>query len=260
MEDNVQRIFAILISIIIFFFLPMYIAFEKRDDISYALALKITNNFVENVTNKGYLSKEMYDNFIDELAATDNIYDIKLEHVSKKYFPVFYVYKDSSFKEVSKKLDYSLATSSYTYDVEGKKLDPKIGGLSINNVELSYDMKLERYNEKQILEVLNTDTKPFIRLNSSDYKNYSYENIPYNPIVYGRLIDGTTDKYENYYAMSAGDEFSVIIQNTNGTIATSMFNTFTFAGDAGVRSRVYINYGGTVKEEQYKELDFSTNK
>ena len=34
MEDNLQRVFSILISILILFILPLYIAFEKMDDIS----------------------------------------------------------------------------------------------------------------------------------------------------------------------------------------------------------------------------------
>ena len=63
MEDNLQRVFSILISILILFILPLYIAFEKMDDISYSLALKITSNFVDNVTAKGYLTTITYQGF-----------------------------------------------------------------------------------------------------------------------------------------------------------------------------------------------------
>ena len=59
MEDTLQRVFSVLVAIVIFFLLPLYIAFEKKDDISYSLALKITSNFVDNVKNKGYLSKKI---------------------------------------------------------------------------------------------------------------------------------------------------------------------------------------------------------
>ena len=67
---------------------------EKKDDISYSLALKITTNFVESVNSKGYLTHDMYNDFISKLAVTGNSYDIKLEHVAKKYYPTIYVYKD----------------------------------------------------------------------------------------------------------------------------------------------------------------------
>ena len=99
MEDILQRVFPILISVLILFILPLYITFEKMDDISYSLALKITSNFVDNVTAKGYISEEMYNDFISELSVTGNVYDIKMEHVAKKYNPVFYVY-DSSEKVI----------------------------------------------------------------------------------------------------------------------------------------------------------------
>ena len=83
MEDTLQRFFAILVAVVIFFLLPLYIAFEKKDDISYSLALKITSNFVNDVKNKGYITRDMYNDFISDLAVTGNSYDIKMEHVAK---------------------------------------------------------------------------------------------------------------------------------------------------------------------------------
>ena len=38
MEDNLMRVFSVLVSVIILFILPLYITFEKMDDISYSLA------------------------------------------------------------------------------------------------------------------------------------------------------------------------------------------------------------------------------
>ena len=92
MEDNLQRVFSILISVLILFILPLYITFEKIDDISYSLALKITSNFVDNVTAKGYVSKEMYNDFVTKLSVTGNVYDVKMEHLSRKYEPIIYTY------------------------------------------------------------------------------------------------------------------------------------------------------------------------
>ena len=84
MEDNLLRVFSVLISVLIFFILPLYITFEKIDDISYSLALKITSNFVDNVNAKGYLTQEMYDDFVSRLSVTGMVYDIKMEHVLMK--------------------------------------------------------------------------------------------------------------------------------------------------------------------------------
>ena len=45
MDGILQRVVSIIIAVAIFFILPVYIAYEKKDDISYALALKITTDF-----------------------------------------------------------------------------------------------------------------------------------------------------------------------------------------------------------------------
>ena len=61
--------------------------------------------------------------------------------------------------------------------------------------------------------------------------------------------------------MNKGDEFSVRIKNENVTIATVLFNAFTLGiGGTENNVRVYINYGGTIKEEEYKNLDSKDNK
>ena len=54
MEDNLQRIFAILLTVVVFFLMPIYLAFDKKDDVAYALALRITSNFVDNVFTNPY--------------------------------------------------------------------------------------------------------------------------------------------------------------------------------------------------------------
>ena len=61
--------------------------------------------------------------------------------------------------------------------------------------------------------------------------------------------------------MNKGDEFSVRIKNENVTIATVLFNAFTLGiGGTENNVRVYINYGGTIKEEEYKNLENSNDK
>ena len=107
MDGVLQRVVSILISVVIFFILPIYIAYEKKDDISYALALKITTDFVDNVNSKGYITSEMYDDFIAELAVTQNSYDVYMEHTAKKYNPVIYSYNDD-MTTIRSKFDYNL--------------------------------------------------------------------------------------------------------------------------------------------------------
>ena len=217
MDDNLQRVFSVLLSVIILFILPLYITFEKIDDISYSLALKITSNFVDNVNAKGYVTEEMYNDFVSRLTVTGMTYDIKMEHVAKKYTPVYYAYNENNV--LLNTFDYSIYSSYINKDASEGNVE--IAGTRYNkdNIKLSYSTSEIKYTEKQILD----------KINSNDDK---------------------------IYTMNKGDEFGVRIKNDNVTIATVLFNAFTL-GIGGIENntRVYINYGGTVAEEEYRTLD-----
>lgn len=269
MEDTLQRVFSILISVLILFILPLYITFEKIDDISYSLALKITSNFVDNVTAKGYLSEEMYNDFVSELAVTGNVYDVKMEHVAKKYNPAYYIYDDDGkvqlvldysiyAKDVNNSTDNSLTVKGKKYNLSHKDAD----GNDVSNIKLSYSTSEIKYSEKQILEVLNDESKiNFFNMGKVKYTNLSKDQVPLIPYTYANtkydeLGNVKFDEDNRIYTMNKGDEFSVRIKNENVTIATVLFNAFTLGiGGTENNTRVYINYGGTIQEEEYKNLN-----
>lgn len=269
MEDTLQRVFSILISVLILFILPLYITFEKIDDISYSLALKITSNFVDNVTAKGYISEEMYNDFISELAVTGNVYDVKMEHVAKKYNPAYYIYDDDGkvqlvldyaiyAKDVNNSTDNSLTVKGKKYNLSHKDAD----GNDVSNIKLSYSTSEIKYSEKQILEVLNDESKiNFFNMGKVNYTNLSKDQVPLIPYTYANTkydeFGNVKSDYDNrIYTMNKGDEFSVRIKNENVTIATVLFNAFTLGiGGTENNTRVYINYGGTIQEEEYKNLN-----
>ncbi len=240
MEDILQRVFAILMATLVFFFLPLYIAFEKKDDISYSLALSITSNFVNDVTNKGYITEKMYNDYVSNLAVTGNSYDIKLEHISKKYNPVIYAV-DSSNKTVS--FDYATYADKITTNASGQKV---IEGCK--NPTLSYKLSTIKYNEKQILKVLDSSPTALAKniANLDYYKGLGYNEIP--------LISGMykINKDTSMYTMNKGDEFTVVIKNTNTTVATVLFNVLTLGANIDNNTKVYINYGGTIQNEEYR--------
>lgn len=231
MEDIIQRVFAVIFVVLVFFAMPLYMTFEKKDDISYALATKITSNFVDEVTAKGYLSESMYNDFISKLAVTGNTYDIKLEHIARKYSPVVNIYKkDNNQSSLQQTLEYQ---GNEVSEINNKK-DYKVGETVYSkenwDVEVTYSMYEEFYTEKQILRYFS---------NNSETTKMKYQDSD-NKIV---------------YTMSVGDEFGVIVKNTNTTIATMFFNTFTFGAMSEENPRVYINYGGTIKNEEYRDFN-----
>lgn len=247
MDSDLQRVFSILISVIILFLFPIYITFEKKDDISYSLALKITYNFVENVRDKGYLSRAMYDKYVNQLAATNNEYDISIEHVRKEYDPIFYVYTDNSLTKVDKELDY--LTYKDKYDSSAGTI--KENGVTYNNVVLSYKENKIINTEKQIFDVIDRDNDTtFLKLSIADYKNINVNSIKLNPAKYEAKI----------YTMNTDDEFNVQIKNKNTTIATVFFNSFTIGANRGNNTRVYVNYGGVIRNETWKDIKKSNTE
>lgn len=231
MEDIIQRVFAVIFVVLVFFAMPLYMTFEKKDDISYALATKITSNFVDEVTAKGYLSESMYNDFISKLAVTGNTYDIKLEHIARKYSPVVNIYqKNNNQFNLSQTLEYHGNEVSEIKDEKKYIVGKKEYSKEEYNIEVTYSMYEEFYTEKQILRYLTE---------SSSNTKMKYQDSD-NKIV---------------YTMSVGDEFGVIVKNTNTTIATMFFNTFTFGAMSEENPRVYINYGGTIKNEEYREFN-----
>lgn len=267
MEDTLQRVFSILLSVIIFFLLPLYMAFEKKDDIAYSLALKITSNFVDEVCNKGYMTIDMYNNYVSDLSVTGNSYDISLEHVKKVYEPVIYAYNNNK---------------QYTFDYNLYKRSIDNGKISLNNVDytnptLSFRLSEVRYSTDQILNIMDQDaiksSSDIIDKVNSTYNEttnqYEYDTLSlanlqkYNSInvnniapVSGlyRTVDGKT-----VYPMNVGDTFSIVIKNTNVSVASILFNTLTFGANTGTNTKVYINYGGTIKNEEYRKTIIDTS-
>ena len=182
MDGVLQRVISILIAVIIFFILPVYIAYEKKDDISYALALKMTTDFVENVNSKGYISSDMYADYLSKLAVTQNSYDIYMEHTAKKYNPVIYSYTDD-LKTIRAKFDYNLYKDQYD---AGQIVITEGGNIgTYNNLVLAYDLAEKKYTEAQILSVISsTDKRVTINTNLETYKNLDYASLPAISSIY----------------------------------------------------------------------------
>lgn len=253
MEDVIQRIFAILLAVLIFFMFPLYVAFEKKDDIAYALALKVTTKFVDQITDTGYLTMEMYDKYLGELSTTGNVYDITLEYTAKQYSPVIQVYKENSNNEIEliKEYDYLEKKDDFEeYDKNNNKKDIFNDFLTMSNADfnklkaqITYKLSERKFSTDQILKFLNGEDNNFV--SSTEYNSKSVNQLPVTARIYGLSNEGLI-------TMNTGDQFTITVRNTNTTIASMLFNTLTFGANSGNDTKVYINYGGTIKNQEYK--------
>ena len=242
MEEVLQRVFAILISVLMLFILPLYIAFEKKDDISYSLALKITPSFVDNVTSKGYLTIGMYNKFISDLTVTDNVYDVSLEYIAKEYNPIIQVKNSDENDKIVAEYDYLAEKVEYNKYLNGTSTKLLTdNGVTNGSVQVTYKLSETKYYTDQILKLVGPENNTYV--SKSDYTTKtSVTQLPTFIQIYG---DG------GMLTMNEGDQFNVVIRNKNTTVATVLFNTLTFGANAGNDTKVYINYGGTVQNQEY---------
>lgn len=276
MDSPLMRIFSIIISTIIFFIFPVYITFEKKDDIAYSMSSKATYDFVENVSNKGFISIKMYQKLIDDLSATYNTFDIEITHKKKRYDPVIYIYTNNSKTELRDKVDYILNKNNSTYFNKNGTLK--------SNMEFGVEETEEIHTTDEILSKLGGDDyvdgykKGDINrdgiINSKDenlIKNYNLNAITFDveqqkiaDINNDGKIDGLdvtaistlvnsdyTVRNKGIYVMNIGDELNVKIRNTNTTIATVLYNAFTLGSNTGTNLRMYANLSTVIKNELY---------
>ena len=80
MDDPFGKIVDILIAVILLFIFPLLYFGQRTDSITQQVVTSKTAEFVDTIRTQGYLSKNMYKTFLEQLGTTNNIYDIQLEH------------------------------------------------------------------------------------------------------------------------------------------------------------------------------------
>jgi len=89
MSSAVSKFVAALLAVALMFVYPAAEAYRKQDDLSRLVVYNAVTQFVDAVRNKGYLTPAMYQDFRQEIEATGNVFDVQMEHLHKKYTPVY---------------------------------------------------------------------------------------------------------------------------------------------------------------------------
>lgn len=242
MDNTLGVILAFLLSVVIFFIFPIYIAYEKKDDLAYATATKYVSDFVEDVKIKGYISADMYEKLKDRLRTTGNTYDIFLEHKANKIYPVEKKDKDGNvigydYKEVKEiYTEKQILPVIYDIDKDGD-YTPKVYVDDSGKVT-----PLTLYRE--VDEDKNKDLKQV-----EDYDKLQVNKLPDIPNLFYTEDQDGVKKY--IYTMNIGDEFSIRVKNSNISIAASLFNSFSTNDMKTDTTRVYVNYGAIITSEKY---------
>lgn len=78
--ESFGRMFEILVTIVLIFFIPIQYFAVKQDMISQTYVTTQTTYLVDSVRNLGYLNKGMYESYLRKLQGTNNIYEIRMTH------------------------------------------------------------------------------------------------------------------------------------------------------------------------------------
>lgn len=88
MEDF-KHFIDLAIAILLIFLFPIIYFGQKIDALVQTIVERETSALVEEIRSKGYLSKERYDRFLEQLSDTGLLYDVIMEHEQTIYEPEY---------------------------------------------------------------------------------------------------------------------------------------------------------------------------
>ncbi|OZB95094.1 hypothetical protein [Paenibacillus sp. XY044] len=89
MSNAISKFAAVLLAVIVMFIYPAAEASQRQDDLSRIVVYHAVTQFVDAVRNKGYITPVMYQQFLEEMQATGNEFDVQMEHLHKTYHPEY---------------------------------------------------------------------------------------------------------------------------------------------------------------------------
>lgn len=86
--NYISQIVAFVTAVVLLFVVPAYRMSWVVDQAVLKQVSYETQEFVNSVRHKGFISNETYEDFITQLAKTGNVYDVQLKHTRKEYYPL----------------------------------------------------------------------------------------------------------------------------------------------------------------------------
>lgn len=84
-----SKFIAIILLAVFLFMVPLMYTAEQNDSITQSYVTTEVTNFVENVKKQGKITQGMYNDLLDNLGRTANVYEIDFVHRHKTVIPVF---------------------------------------------------------------------------------------------------------------------------------------------------------------------------
>ena len=182
MQDNISVIIATILAVIIIVIFPIYNIATRQDSATNNTVVEITTNFVDEIRTKGYITEQRYQQYVDDLTSTGNMYQIEMEVHS----PIL------------------LRTDGKSEDGESYEEDYEVNYTS-NILE-----KLNEVNEFSADSIIKTGV---YKLNEGDkfYVRVKNTNMTQAQVLLGKIFGGSTDSriVVNYGGVIYSSEWAV---------------------------------------------------
>lgn len=89
MDSPLWKILGFFLAAILLFLVPIMNILERQDDAAYTVVFTETNRFVDAARDTGYITPNMYSEFVNRINATGCTFDIRMNHVQSMINPVY---------------------------------------------------------------------------------------------------------------------------------------------------------------------------
>lgn len=166
--EALKRVLVIIGAVIIFFFAPLVSLSQQHDRIVEADVKELTNDFCKSILDDGILTKDQYDNFIEKLSATNELYDVQIicthrmvnpdytnSNTDSLYTPDLEKYITNIYTDTILHQLYETSLGEYTFTKgdlvnvsvyrKNKSMTMKLTEIIYNNSTTTYDTKIASY-------------------------------------------------------------------------------------------------------------------
>lgn len=226
MKDNLSIVILMIIFVMLIVFFPLYNYFERQDDMSYNLVLRETTTFVDKVLSNGYISNDTYQEFLDSLANTGNLYDVQLE-----------AHKRIITSDTQSRTDY-IEQYEIDYNDDILSIDPTKNNANLTNKQIKGGIYTLEVGDQFYVKLKNSSTTMAGAIFNSIISTSSTERIVVN---YGGIVKNNSWKKvdANYFT------------------DISKINTYkiTYHANSKGGSGAYYNIGGE-RKDTFESSDF----
>lgn len=80
------KIIGILIAVVLLFVWPMQYVLQKQDILMQQYITTETSYFIDSIRNLGYVTKQMYEEYMRKIEMGNNLYEVELTHYHMRFY------------------------------------------------------------------------------------------------------------------------------------------------------------------------------